>query len=91
MLCFRAGPDPWCGVLVCTERAHQPSLCAEFPELAPHPILPKWLYLRETTDRFETIAAQLVRLARNRDARLGVETTSKKRTRTAKSSRNFRP
>jgi hypothetical protein len=72
VLCFSDGDEPWRGVLVCTDRERQPSLQAEFPELRPHPVLPKWLYLPEAEDRFETVAAALVRLARKRDPRLGV-------------------
>ena len=72
MLCFCAGEEPWRGVLVCTDRPHHPALLAEFPVLSPHPILPKWLYLPESADRFEPIAARLVALARRRDPRLGV-------------------
>ena len=79
MLCFCAGAEPWRGVLVCTERAHHPALCAEFPELTPHPILPKWLYLPEAADNFERTAAQLVSLARRRDPRLGVTPQSKRK------------
>ncbi len=79
MLYFTAGEDPWRGVLVCTERAQHASLLAEFPELAPHPILPKWLYLPETADRFEFVAERLVALARRRDPRLGVNPQPKKR------------
>jgi hypothetical protein len=72
MLCFTAGDEPWRGVLVCTDRPHHPALIADFPELAAHPILPKWLYLPETEDRFEAVAARLVSLARARDSRIGV-------------------
>jgi hypothetical protein len=72
MLCFVAGDEPWQGVLVCTERAHHEALQSEFPELSAHPILPKWLYLRETADAFEKTAARLVALARQRDHRLGI-------------------
>lgn len=72
MLCFCAGNEPWRGVLVCTDRANHPALRRDFPELTPHPILPKWLYLPEAADRFERIAAQLVSLARRHDPRLGV-------------------
>lgn len=71
-LCFCASEEPWRGVLVCTERAHQESLRAEFPTLAPHPILPKWLYLPEAADDFERAAVRLVGLARRRDPRIGV-------------------
>jgi len=72
VLCFCAKNEPWRGVLVCTERAHQAGLCAEFPELAAHPILPKWLYLPESAGSFERTAVRLVELARRRDPRIGV-------------------
>lgn len=81
MLCFTAGEEPWRGVLVCTDRVHHAALQAEFAELAPHPILPKWLYLPETADTFERTAARLVGLARRRDPRLGVVPQPKKRRR----------
>ncbi len=79
MLYFTAREEPWRGVLVCTFREHQASLCAEFPVLAPHPILPKWLYLPETADRFEATAERLVALARRRDPRLGVSPSERKK------------
>lgn len=72
MLCFCAGDEPWCGVLVCTDRSHHPALMAAFPALSPHPILPKWLYLPESSDHFEPLAGQLIRQARQRDVRIGV-------------------
>ena len=69
--------EPWRGVLVPTEREHQPSLIAEFPALAPHPILSKWLYLPENATTFEIDAARLVALIRRLDPRLGVIPGSK--------------
>jgi hypothetical protein len=72
MLCFCAGQEPWCGLLVCTAREHHAALRADFPDLSPHPILPKWLYLPEGADSFERTARRLVGLARSRDPRLGV-------------------
>ena len=78
MLCFSARSEPWRGVLVATEREHQASLRAELPSLAPHPILPKWLYLPESADDFERVAGRLVQLARQRDPRLGVAPKQKK-------------
>lgn len=72
MLYFAAKSDPWRGVLVCTDRIHHAALIGEFPELAPHPILPKWLYLPETAETFERSARLLVSLARRRDPRIGV-------------------
>ena len=69
--------EPWRGVLVPTEREHQPSLIAEFPAFAPHPVLPKWLYLPETAPTFEADAARLVALIRRLDPRIGVIPGSK--------------
>jgi hypothetical protein len=81
MLCFCDRSEPWRGVLVCTERAHHASLRAEFPALDPHPILPKWLYLPESADRFEATATRLVALVRQRDPRLGIGPTPRKKNR----------
>lgn len=72
MLCFSAKEEPWRGVLVCTDRERQPALKAEFPSLSPHPVLPKWLYLPESADDFETASGRLAALARARDPRIGV-------------------
>jgi len=72
MLYFCAREEPWRGVCVCTEREHHASLMAEFPSLAPHKVLPKWLYLAEAEDCFERVAEKLVGLARRRDTRMGV-------------------
>ena len=73
MFCFATKKEePWCGVLVATDRPHHASLIAEIPVLSPHPVLPKWLYLSESSDSFEQKAEHLVRLARRRDVRFGV-------------------
>jgi hypothetical protein len=53
--------EPWNGLLVPTEREHQPKLRAQYPALSPHPILPKWLYLPAELDQFETVAQAIVR------------------------------
>ena len=52
-------------------------LAIEFPALAPHPILSKWLYLPENATTFEIDAARLVALIRRLDPRLGVIPGSK--------------
>lgn len=79
VLCFSAQAEPWRGVLLCTEHIHQESLMAEFPALKPHPILPKWLYLRESLDEFEAVAERLVKKVRSRDERIGVSPKPRKR------------
>jgi len=79
MFCFCARDEPWRGVAC----GHRPGtacrIAAEFPELTPHPILPKWLYLPETSDHFERTAARLVALARRRDPRIGIIPKPRKR------------
>ncbi len=80
VLCFCAGDDSWCGLLVCTDRDRHPALLAEFPDLRPHSILPKWLYLPESAGSFEAAAVRLVSLARRRDPRIGVVPKTKKQT-----------
>lgn len=82
MLYFTAlhGDDEdWRGICVATSHEHHAALMAEFPELAPHPVLPKWLYLHEAKERFETIAMRLVELSRRRDPRIGVIPKPRKR------------
>lgn len=81
VLCFAASKEPWQGVLICTDRAHHAALQAEFPCLVPHAVLGKWLYLPEAADEFERVGEQLVRLVKNQDPRIGVESSPKKRTR----------
>ncbi|MES2695737.1 MAG: hypothetical protein V4773_19845 [Verrucomicrobiota bacterium] len=79
VLCFSAGEEPWRGLLVCTDRTRHEALLASFPALVPHSILPKWLYLAESMPSFEKDAAQLVRLARQRDPRIGIEPKAKRK------------
>ncbi len=79
VLAFTASEEPWRGVLVATDRERHAAVIAEFPELAPHPILPKWLYLSESAPRFERTATALVALARRRDPRIGVAPKPRKK------------
>ncbi len=73
VLCLAPKAEPWRGVLVPTERAHQAALVAECPALRPHDVLPKWLYLPEAAASFERDAAWLVARARGGDPRIGIE------------------
>jgi hypothetical protein len=72
VLGFIAREEPWHGILIATDRPRHTALRKDFPELAPHPILPKWLYLPESADRFERLATALVVLVQARDPRIGV-------------------
>lgn len=73
VLAVKDGEEPWNGMLVCTSRHHHAALCSQFPQLVPHPVLGKWLYLSQANPRFESIAPDLVELARRRDPRLGID------------------
>jgi hypothetical protein len=72
VLCFATKAEPWRGVLVCTEQRYHSALMQQFPNLSPHRVLPKWLYLPEANETFERTAEQLVQLVRHRDPRIGV-------------------
>ncbi|MDR0352561.1 MAG: hypothetical protein LBI02_04140 [Opitutaceae bacterium] len=82
--------DCWRGVCVCAERAQHAALMDEFPELAPHSVLNKWLYLPESHNRFEPVAARLVELVRRRDPRIGVLPQAKHEKKAAPASRRGR-
>ena len=49
----RTGRWKWHGVLICTEYAQQPAIIEEFPELASHDVLKKWLYIDSRHEEFE--------------------------------------
>jgi hypothetical protein len=83
-LCFCGREEPWRGLLVCTDRPHHAALRAEFPELSPHSVLPKWLYLPESAETFERSATLIVALARRRDPRIGVTPKPRKKRAPAK-------
>ncbi len=85
---FVAKEDPWRGVMVCTEREHHAALLADFSDLRPHPILPKWLYLPESADAFEKVARQLVILAGARDPRFGIVSPAKKKSKSSRAARH---
>lgn len=71
--------EPWSGLMVCTSREHHASLQADFPQLTPHAVLGKWLYLSQLHPDFESVVPELVALARKRDLRLGVEPERRRR------------
>lgn len=84
--------EPWRGVLLPVERDAHARLTAAFPALRPHPVLPKWLYLAESTPAFEADAGRLVERIRQHDPLIGVlpvprQTTKNRRSRTRKSPR----
>jgi len=64
--------EPWRGVLVPAERENHAAITRDFPLLAPHPVLPKWLYLPESAPSFERDAQAIVERIRRLDPLFGV-------------------
>jgi len=71
--------EPWRGVLVPCERDQHAAITREFPALAPHPVLPKWLYLPESAPAFERDARKIVTCIRRLDARFGIVPPAKRK------------
>ena len=81
----KTGRWKWHGVLVGTTHEHHASIRAEFPTLAPHGFLRKWLYIDSADRKFEsTMEAVAHRIARN-DPRFGVPPRARPLHRRAKS------
>ena len=79
----KTGRWKWHGVLLCTEHAQQPAILAEFPQLAPHDILKKWLYIDSRHDDFEPVMERIAEVIARDDRRFGiVPHPRKKRTET---------
>jgi hypothetical protein len=68
----RTGRWTWHGVLICTDHAHHPSLRAEFPALAPHHVLRKWLYIDSTDATFELTMERVAARLASDDPRFGI-------------------
>jgi hypothetical protein len=68
----RSGRWKWHGVLVCTDEARQPAIVAEFPELKPHDVLKKWLYIDSHHEEFEPVAGRIAQAIARGDPRFGV-------------------
>jgi hypothetical protein len=69
----------WHGVLICTEHAHQPAIIAEFPQLEPHNVLKKWLYIDSRHEDFDLTIERVAEAIARDDPRFGIEPQSKRR------------
>src|SRR5688572_21888973 len=68
----KTGRWKWHGVLVCTGYEHHGAIRTDFPALAPHGVLRKWLYIDSTHHDFEsTMEAVDLRIAQI-DPRFGI-------------------
>lgn len=68
----------WHGVLICTEHAHQLAIIEEFPQLAPHEVLRKWLYIDSRNDDFESTMERVTEAMARDDKRFGIRPQPKK-------------
>jgi hypothetical protein len=73
----KTGRWKWHGVLVCTGQAHQPSILEEFPHLAPHDILKKWLYIDSRHEDFEPTMDRVAKAIARDDPRFGIHPHAK--------------
>jgi hypothetical protein len=69
----KTGRWRWHGVLVCTDHEHHSSIRAEFPALAPHAVLRKWLFVDSTHDDFESTMERVSRRMAGNDGRFGIQ------------------
>jgi hypothetical protein len=69
--------EPWVGLLVPTDKKHHASLRRDHKSLVVHPVLKKWLYLKESNEDFEEAAQTLVGSILADDPRIGVEPKGK--------------
>jgi len=73
----KTGRWKWHGVLVCTGQAHQPSILEEFPHLAPHDILKKWLYIDSRHEDFDPTMERVAKAIARDDPRFGIHPHAK--------------
>jgi hypothetical protein len=69
----------WHGVLICTEHEHQPSIVEEFPQLGPHDVLKKWLYIDSRHEDFEKTIERVAGAISCDDQRFGIRPQPKKK------------
>jgi hypothetical protein len=75
----KTGRWKWHGVLICTDHAHQRAIIEEFPQLAPHDILKKWLYIDSRHEDFEVTMEHVSEAIARDDPRFGIDPLNKQR------------
>jgi hypothetical protein len=81
----KTGRWKWHGVLIGTEHTHHVSIRADFPALAPHGFLRKWLYVDSTHEDFQSTMEAVARRMASNDGRFGVVPRARPLHRPAKS------
>jgi hypothetical protein len=68
----KTGRWQWHGVLVCTGHERHAAIMAEFPHLAPHDFLRKWLYIDSRHTDFESTLERVAEAMARDDRRFGI-------------------
>lgn len=63
ILIFESKDKRWNGLMFPVEHDLQSPILKKYPELSPHVILPKWLYLPISTEGFDEVATEVIREA----------------------------
>ncbi|MBV9745937.1 MAG: hypothetical protein JO099_19410 [Acidobacteriia bacterium] len=74
----KTGRWQWHGVLICTEYSHQAAIVKEFPQLSPHHVLKKWLYIDSRHEGFEPAMERVAAAIARDDRRFGIHPRPKK-------------
>jgi hypothetical protein len=77
----KTGRWTWHGVLICTEYEHHSAIVGEFPQLAPHDVLKKWLYIDSRDEEFERAMERVAGVMARDDQRFGIRPQPKKKSR----------
>jgi hypothetical protein len=74
----KTGRWAWHGVLICTDFEHHGELAREFPPLAPHEALRKWLYIDSRHRKFEATMERVAAAMARNDPRFGIQPRPRK-------------
>ncbi len=74
----KSGRWNWHGVLFPTDREHHDGIIREFPELAPHYVLKKWLFIDSRHEDFEPAMERVLKAIARNDQRFGIRPNPKK-------------
>jgi hypothetical protein len=68
----KTGRWKWHGVLIATSHDRHEALRRQWPRLAPHEVLAKWLYLDSREDEFESDMQEIAQAMARQDPRFGI-------------------
>jgi hypothetical protein len=84
----KTGRWKWHGILICTDHSQHTAIIDDFPALAPHTVLKKWLYIDSHHDDFEPTMERIAKAMARDDQRFGIHPRPKKAMRSLGRRRN---